>query len=88
MSAALAPSSCNRGCVRCAHQLSERAHTPSPCLSINPLTQKCSGRAVQEVAALSSRAVGENGAVVLGHGKPIFRGAEATPNMYSMLPHK
>jgi hypothetical protein len=37
---------------------------------------------------LSSQAVGENGAVVLGNGKPIFRGAGATPNMYSMLPHK
>jgi hypothetical protein len=25
---------------------------------------------------------------VLGHGKPIFRGAGATPSMYSVLPHK
>jgi hypothetical protein len=40
------------------------------------------------VAALSSRAVGEIGGVVLGHGKPILRGARATPNMYSILPHK
>jgi hypothetical protein len=40
------------------------------------------------VAALSSRAVGGNGGVVLGHGNPIFQGAGATPNMYSMLPHK
>jgi hypothetical protein len=37
---------------------------------------------------LSSRAVGGNGGVLLGHGKPIFRGSGATPNMYSMLPHK
>jgi hypothetical protein len=40
------------------------------------------------VAALSSRAVGEIGGVVLGHGKPTLRGARATLNMYSMLPHK
>jgi hypothetical protein len=40
------------------------------------------------VAALFSRAVGEHGAVVLGHGRSIHRGAGATPNMYSMLPHK
>jgi hypothetical protein len=41
-----------------------------------------------EVAVLSSRAVGGHGGVVLGHGNPIFQGAVATPNMYSMLPHK
>jgi hypothetical protein len=35
MSAALAPTSCNQGCDRCAHQLSERAHACSPCLDIN-----------------------------------------------------
>jgi hypothetical protein len=35
MSAALAPSSCNQGCVRCALQLSERGHACSPCLHIN-----------------------------------------------------
>jgi hypothetical protein len=34
MSAALAPSSCNQGFGRCAHQLSERAHASSPCLYI------------------------------------------------------
>jgi hypothetical protein len=34
-SAALAPSSCNHGCGICAHQLSEGAHTSSPCLHIN-----------------------------------------------------
>jgi hypothetical protein len=39
----------------------------------------CSGGAVHDVALLSSRAVGETGAVVLGHGKPIFRATEATP---------
>jgi hypothetical protein len=50
MSAALAPSSCNQGCGRCAHQPSERAHASSPCLNINhePLAKikKCSGGAV------------------------------------------
>jgi hypothetical protein len=35
MSAVLVPSSCNQGCGRCAHQLSERAHAPSPSLNIN-----------------------------------------------------
>jgi hypothetical protein len=34
------------------------------------------------VAAFSSRAVGENGGVLLGHGKPIFRGAGGAPNMH------
>jgi hypothetical protein len=40
------------------------------------------------VAASSSRAVGGNVGVVLGHGKPIVQGAGATPKMYSMLLHK
>jgi hypothetical protein len=31
--AALAPSSCNQGCGRCAHQLIERARASSQCLS-------------------------------------------------------
>jgi hypothetical protein len=35
MSAALVPSSCNQGCGRCAHQLSEQAHASSPCLNIS-----------------------------------------------------
>jgi hypothetical protein len=35
MSAALVPRSCNQGCGRCAHQLSERANASSPCLNIN-----------------------------------------------------
>jgi hypothetical protein len=35
MSAALAPSSCNQGCVKCALQLSELGHAFSPCLHIN-----------------------------------------------------
>jgi hypothetical protein len=35
MSAGLAPSSSNQGCGRCAHQLSDRAHASSPCLTIN-----------------------------------------------------
>jgi hypothetical protein len=35
MLAALAPSSYNQGCGRCAHQLSEHAHACSPCLNIN-----------------------------------------------------
>jgi hypothetical protein len=35
MSAALALSSCNQGCGRCAFQLSERDHAPSSCLNIN-----------------------------------------------------
>jgi hypothetical protein len=86
MSAALARSSCKQGCGRCAYQLSERDHASSTCLNTNhkPLeTNKHAG-----VATLSSLAVGGNGGVVLGHGKPIFRGAGATPNMYSMLPHK
>jgi hypothetical protein len=34
---------------------------------------------MQEAATFSSRAVRENGDVVLGYGKPIFRGAVATP---------
>jgi hypothetical protein len=33
MSVALAPSSWDQGFGRCAHQLSERAHAPIPCLS-------------------------------------------------------
>jgi hypothetical protein len=37
MSAALVPRSCNHGCGRCAHQLSERANASNPCLDINPL---------------------------------------------------
>jgi hypothetical protein len=44
---------------------------------------------VGAVVALSSQAVGGNGGVVLGDGKPNkFRDAGATPNMYSMLPQK
>jgi hypothetical protein len=42
-----------------------------------------------EVGALSSRTVEGSGGVVLGHGKPIFRGAglETLQNMLdSMLP--
>jgi hypothetical protein len=41
MSAGLAPSSCNQGCGRCAHQLSERARAPRKCLNSNhkPLEQ-------------------------------------------------
>jgi hypothetical protein len=35
MSAALVPRSCNQGCGRCAHQLSERANASIPCLNIN-----------------------------------------------------
>jgi hypothetical protein len=35
MSGALAPSSCNEVCGRCAHKLSERAHASSPYLDIN-----------------------------------------------------
>jgi hypothetical protein len=35
MSAALVPRSCNQGCGRCAHQLSERANASNPCLYIN-----------------------------------------------------
>jgi hypothetical protein len=35
MSAALVPRSCNQGCGRCAHQLSEGAHASSPCANIN-----------------------------------------------------
>jgi hypothetical protein len=50
MSAALVPRSCNQGCGRCAHQLSERANASSPCLNINhkPLetNKKCSGGGV------------------------------------------
>jgi hypothetical protein len=34
---------------------------------------------MEGAAAFFSRAVGKNGAVVLGHGKPIFRGAVTTP---------
>jgi hypothetical protein len=74
MSAALAPSSCNQGCGRCAHQLSERAHASSPRLNSNhkPLVtnKKSSGGSMPEVAALSSQDVGGKGGVVLGHGKP------------------
>jgi hypothetical protein len=70
------------------------AHASSPCLDIHkPLetnkhvvVEPCT--AVLVVAALSSRADGGNGGVVLGHGKPIFRGAGATPKMYTMLLHK
>jgi hypothetical protein len=42
MSAALALSSCNQVCGRCAHCLSERAHASSPCLNIKyePLETK------------------------------------------------
>jgi hypothetical protein len=39
---------------------------------------------VQEVAALSGWVVGVNGGVVLGHGRPILRDAEATADMYFM----
>jgi hypothetical protein len=68
MSAALVPRSCNQGCGRCAHQLSERANASSPCLNINHKPLETNKNVV--VAALSSRAVGGNGDVVLGHGKP------------------
>jgi hypothetical protein len=35
LSAALVPRSCDQGCGRCAHQLSERANASSPCFNIN-----------------------------------------------------
>jgi hypothetical protein len=36
---------------------------------------------------LQTLALHKNGAVVLGHGKPLFRCEGAAPNMYSMRPH-
>jgi hypothetical protein len=42
--------------------------------------------AKSRAAACSSAAAFENGAVVLGRGKPIFQNSVATQNMFSMLP--
>jgi hypothetical protein len=98
MSAALAPSSCNQGCGRCAHQPSERAHASSARLNSNhkPLetNKKSSGGSMPEVAALSSQDAGGKGGVVLGHGKPIYQVREplqtCTPCSHtsrSLFPH-
>jgi hypothetical protein len=59
MSAALAPSPCNQGFGRCAHQLSERAYAPSPCLNINhePLETKHSTRTMHVQECLQSLVV-------------------------------
>jgi hypothetical protein len=82
MSAALAPSSCNQGCDRGAHQLSERAHAPANALTstMNPLkitniewwSCVCGGGFVQS-------GYKGNVGVVLCHGKPMFRCAGVTP---------
>jgi hypothetical protein len=65
----------------CAHQLSDRAHPPSLYISTtHEPFEKNKNVAVYNAAAISSRAVGENGADVLGHGKPILRGLVATPS--------
>jgi hypothetical protein len=73
MSAALAPSSLNHGYGGCALQLSEHAHAPSPCLRTtlkHTLAEPCKRR-WRWRSALGCRA---EGAVVLGHGKQVFRG--------------
>jgi hypothetical protein len=71
MSAALTPSSLNHGCGGCLHQLSEHAHAPSPCLRTtlkHTMAEPCKRR-----WRSASGCRGE-GAVVLGHGKQVFRG--------------
>jgi hypothetical protein len=49
MSAALVPSSCNQGCGRCAHQLSERAHASGSCLSIKHKSPETNKHVVMEL---------------------------------------
>jgi hypothetical protein len=79
MSATLAPSSCNQVCSRRAHQLSERAHAPSPCLNTNHKPLEANKHVVVEPCkrggVVQSGCRG-NGAVLLCHSKPMF---QATP---------
>jgi hypothetical protein len=67
--------SCNRGCGRCSHELSERAHAPSPYLNINHEPMDTNKYVVVEPCKWCWRCPvglqGKIGAVVLGHGKPI-----------------
>jgi hypothetical protein len=80
MSAALAPTSCKQGCGRCEHQLSKRTHAPSPCLSTTQKPLETIMHTMFELCGgvLLSGCRGK-GAVVTGHGKPVFRGAISTP---------
>jgi hypothetical protein len=81
MSAALAPSSCNQVYSRCAHHLSERAHTPIPGLSnthypyaTNKSTavEACNRRHHAPVGSMGKRALH------VWHGKTICQGSVAT----------
>jgi hypothetical protein len=88
ISAALAPSSCNQGRGRCAHQLSERAQASSPWLNINHKPLKSRNCVVVESCKRwPSCPVGLQGKWRRCVG-PWHRHAGATPNMYSILPHK
>jgi hypothetical protein len=92
MSAALEPRSCNQGCGRCAHQLSERANASSPCLNINHKPLETNKKSVVEACkrwrCCPVGLLGEMEVLCWAMASPIFQGAGATPNMYSMLPHK
>jgi hypothetical protein len=92
MSAALVPRSCNQGCGRFAHQLSERAHASSPCLNINHKPLETDENVVVEACKRWWRClVGvqeEIEVLCWAMANRIFQGAGATPSMYSTLPHK
>jgi hypothetical protein len=96
MSAALVPRSyaCNQRCVRCAHQLSERANASSLCLNINHKPLKTNKNVVVEACKRWRRCPvglqGEMEGLCWAMASPIFQGAGASPHMYSMhmLPHK
>jgi hypothetical protein len=62
MSGALAQNLCNSGCGRCSHQMSERAHTPSPCLGIDHKPLETNNNVVVELCKRWQRcAVGLKG---------------------------